>query len=302
MLIYTPERKEMATDTATAGGYRTLKTISGKILENLFEMDPIRANANVEPPISGDVWQGGWDDDAMTTGAAEEGSTRSETATDTIGVLEIPVKERYAKPVTTQRMLDMGDFDVEAWLNKKLSRKFAYQEGYDFLLGDGVSSAEGLLTNATLLAAAQHSGQAANLPVAASFDLFFTGMAGTVKMGYHADAKWYMNRTTLFKMLTYKYADGRYILQMAMNPGKLVEWAFLGYPIIECPSWPSEGAGNMVLGFGSLREAYTIVDNPKMTILRDPYTPLGKVGFYTTRYVGGKVVKPEAFKLMECAA
>ena len=64
---------------------------------------------------------------------------------------------------------------------------------------------------------------------------------------------------------------------------------------------PSEGAGLFPVAFGDFMEGYQVIDLPRISVLRDPFTTKGQVFFYSTRRVGGDVVNFDAIKIQECA-
>ena len=61
-------------------------------------------------------------------------------------------------------------------------------------------------------------------------------------------------------------------------------------------------ANALPLAYGDFKQAYTIIDQPGLDIIRDPYTLKGFVLVDTTKYTGGAVTNFEAFKIQKIAA
>ena len=91
--------------------------------------------------------------------------------------------------------------------------------------------------------------------------------------------------------------SGAYLWQPALLGGK--EDTLMGCPVYQSAYMPALGAGSLSIIFGDFK-FYQIVDRLGITILRDPYTAKPYVRFYTTKRVGGDVIRKEAFKMLKC--
>src|SRR5690606_7300775 len=83
--------------------------------------------------------------DATTGGWVGETDTRSETDTPQVGDQTIYVREQYAMPIVTQKLLDMATLDVEGWLSGKIADKLSRTENTAFVSGTGVKQPRGFL-------------------------------------------------------------------------------------------------------------------------------------------------------------
>ena len=72
----------------------------------------------------------------------------------------------------------------------------------------------------------------------------------------------------------------------------------LGCPVYQSDMLDSIGASKEVMIFGNFKY-YQIVDRIGIKILRDPYTAKPFIRFYTTKRIGGDVIRTEAFKILK---
>ena len=59
-----------------------------------------------------------------------EQSSRPETDTPQLGMFYVGLDEIYAMPKVTQKLVDVGSFDVMAWLQTKVGEAFGTKEGW----------------------------------------------------------------------------------------------------------------------------------------------------------------------------
>ena len=90
--------------------------------------------------------------------------------------------------------------------------------------------------------------------------------------------------------------SGAYLWQPALLGGK--EDTLMGCPVYQSSNMPALGASSLSIIFGDF-SFYQIVDRTDIRVLRDPYTSKPYVRFYTTKRVGGDVIRKEAFKMLK---
>ncbi|WP_255359838.1 phage major capsid protein, partial [Wolbachia endosymbiont of Laodelphax striatellus] len=71
----------------------------------------------------------------------------------------------------------------------------------------------------------------------------------------------------------------------------------MGIPVYQSADMPPT-----MIAVADFKQAYKIVDNRGMRILRDPYTNKPYVRFFVTKRVGGEVVNTSAIKLLKIAS
>lgn len=160
----------MSVGSQPDGGYLVSPDRSGHIVEMVYEQSPIRAHADVQTTVS-DTYSGALDLDEAGSGWVGESEQRDgDTKTPKIGEWSITVHELYAEPITTQKALDDSIRDPEGWLARKVSAKFARDEGAGSINGNGIKKMTGILTYAN-----------ANKPTVAAWkriQFLKTGVAG----------------------------------------------------------------------------------------------------------------------------
>ena len=295
------------------GGYYVTPDLSGRISRLVFETSEVRRHANVQT-IGTDSLEGFNDLNEADSGWVGEKQARPDTATPETGKWIIPVHEIYAQPKATQKMLDDTGFNVEGWLQGKVSNRFSRQEENAFVLGDGVLKPRGFLTydhgipTAAAWAVIERipSGAAGAFktpsasPVVSPADPLID-MVAALKAPYRANSRWMMGRTTWAAARKLTDNQGRYLFGSHALAEGVLEFRLLGFPVSEAEDMPAIAANSLSIAFGDFREAYQIVDRTGIRILRDPFTDKPNIRFYTTKRVGGNVVNFEAIKLMRFA-
>ena len=196
--------------------------------------------------------------------------------------------------------------NAEAWLADELAEEFGRQEGSLFISGTGSSQPKGLLAP-TLVATADASrafgsvefvgtGVSGAFPASNPSDILLT-LASKVKARYRQNAKWVLNKATLFTIAAFKDTGGRYIFNPIAAPN--VPATLLGYEVVEAEDMPTIAASSYSVLFGDFKRAYTIVDRIGTRVIRDPFSNKPYIGFYTTKRIGGSVVNTEAYKALK---
>jgi HK97 family phage major capsid protein len=95
-----------------------------------------------------------------------------------------------------------------------------------------------------------------------------------------------------------KDANGQYLWQPALHEGE--HETLMGKAILTSPYVPEIAAGAKVVMFGDL-SFYWIGDRQGITFkrLNERYADMGQVGFLASHRVDGKLVLPEAVKVLQ---
>lgn len=299
-------RADMQVGRQADGGYLVSPDMSGRLVELIHEVSPIRQFATVETTTK-DTYSGVYDLDEAEAEWAGEVDDRDDTDTPQLGEYEIPVREISALPKATLKMLEDSSRNIEAWLLEKAAKRFARSEGIASLTGDGLKRWRGILTYAEtatkntkdnwqkiqVIASGASGAFAASAPADKLID-----MIHTLPSVYRRNAMFFGNTLTIAKMRQIKQ-DDKYVFQPDLVGG--FAGTFFGYNCADFPDMPDLGASSLSLGFADLKEGYTVVDRLGSWILRDPYTKKGWVKFYVRRRSGGQVTNFAAIKLMKFA-
>jgi HK97 family phage major capsid protein len=287
------DRKTLSIGIDPHGGYTTSPTLSNRIIQRMFETDPIRQLASVEsittPELEFyvDVNQAtcGWEGETMAGG---------ETDTPDIGMKKIPVFTMYAKPRASQNSLEDSAWNLEAWLGRKVGERIGRTEEAAFVSGNGIKKPRGFLTYAN--GTTDSTVEQINLGAAAA-----VVADGLINMKYHLVEQyldrgtWLMHRLTLAAVMMLKYGDGTYIWKpgFAADPKS----SLLDLPVRMSVSMPQVAANALSVVLGDFSEAYQIVDRLGITVQRDPFTVKPLIEFYTRKRVGGDMVNGQALKI-----
>lgn len=211
----------------------------------------------------------------------------------------ISVHELIAQPQVTQKLLDDASIDLEEWLALQLANKFAQAEEEAFLVGTGdtYNQPTGITsyTDASIGTIESDSTTDGGIEAEDIVDLYYA-----LKEQYVNGACFVMPRTAVSAIRMLKDStSGAYLWQPALLGGK--EDTLMGCPVYQSAFMPALAASSYSVAFGNFKY-YQIVDRTDIRILRDPYTSKPYVRFYTTKRVGGDVIRKEAFKLLKCGA
>ncbi|MES2219269.1 MAG: phage major capsid protein [Pseudomonadota bacterium] len=299
------ERKAMTAGSDVGGGYLLAQSSVGRIAQKVFDMSIMRQLAFVQKITTAKL-EGISDTDEADAGWVGENDSRDDTDTPEVGSYEIEAKEIYAQPKISQKLIEDAGLDLEAWLEGKVSSKFARVEGDSFCNGNTPKRPRGLFTYTTAATGDdtrswgvfEHIVSGANGDFhTTKFDPLYE-LIGALKEHYQQNAVFLTRREVRTKARKLKEANtDRYLwepsLQVAL-PDML-----MGYPVRIDQFVPALSTGTLSLAFGDFKEAYTIIDRIGISTLRDPYTSKGFVKFYTRKRVGGGAVNFEAAKFLK---
>ena len=281
------------------GGYTVTPTMANRMLQRMYEMDPIRQLANVESISSSDAWEilVSWGDFGF--GWVGETEARSETEHGDMKKIRIPVHEMYANPFATQILVEDSGINIENWIGDRVADRFARGEAAAFVSGNGIHRPRGLLTYPNYATAGTdefgaveriNMGAAAALTADGFYDVKFSMIEDFIELG-----TWLMNRTTLRDALKLKDGEGNYLWSPGLTQDQ--HSTLLGRPVRMATTMPVVAAGALAVVYADFRRAYTIVDRLGISVIRDPLTNKPFIEFYTRKRVGGDVTDFQAIKI-----
>ena len=256
----------------------------------------IRSKGEYTKPLSAGAAGGGW---------VSEKEDRDETDTPELKLFSPMMAEIYAMPSCTQKLLDMSDFDIEAWLLEEINDVFVTTEGGGFIIGNGVGRVKGIIDAALMIANASWTYGKTGYIAGGHASLLnnadkLIDLQHSLKPIYRQNGSWLMNDATLATVRKFKDGDGNYVWKpglMENTPDLL-----LGKPIAVDDNMPDVGASTYPIAFGDFQRCYTIIDHVSgIRLLRDPYTKKGFVNFYVTKRLAGGISNYEAIKFLKIA-
>ncbi|MDD5533811.1 MAG: phage major capsid protein, partial [Syntrophales bacterium] len=149
------EHKAMQTGSDPDGGYLLPAPTVGAI-ERVAMDDVAMYNLATVTPIGG----GGWSEPVVTTGMTAghtgETGTRSETTNPKISKVDIKAEESYVMPYIYNHMLEDSELNLESWLVDESGMSFADLDDADFITGNGINCAHGIMSY-TMIANASYA-------------------------------------------------------------------------------------------------------------------------------------------------
>ena len=293
------EFKVLRISDAPTGGYLATSEYVTEIIKTITEFSPMRSlakirqtsNKAVEIPKRTGQFSAYW----ITEAAEKEEATGLEYGLETITPHGMAALVRV-----TKENLEDSAFNLQAEITTEMGEQFAVLEGKGFIIGNGVGKPEGILTNATVKAAAVACKATGKVSPEDPINLIYA-----LKEGYTRNAKFLMKRTTVrdFRNLRASAisagdAEGVFLWAPSLEAGQPSTLA--GYPIIECIDMPAVASGSYSIAFGDFKQGYTIVDRIQIEIQRlvEKYAEYNQIGFIGRKRVDGQVTNPEAIKIM----
>ena len=123
-------------------------------------------------------------------------------------------------------------------------------------------------------------------------DLFYS-----LKAPYRKNAVWVLNDSTIKAIRKLKDNSGQYLWQPSLVAG--TPDTILGRPVKTSAFMPAIGASQKTIAFGDF-QYYWIADRQGRSFrrLNELYAANGQVGFLGTQRVDGKLILPEAIKVL----
>ena len=193
----------------------------------------------------------------------------------------------------TEELLYDNAFNLEGYIIDQFGRAMANAEEDAFLNGDGTGKPLGLF--------AETGGGTAALSAASVTADHLMQLIYTLKRPYRKNAAFIMNDQTLASLRKLKDSTGQYLWQPGLQAGEPDR--ILGYPVYTSAYCPVAEAGKPVMAFGDF-SYYNIGDRGTRSFaeLKELYAANGMVAFVCKERTDGKLVLPEAVKIMKIKA
>jgi HK97 family phage major capsid protein len=188
----------------------------------------------------------------------------------------------------SQELLDDSEFPLDTFMADDFGRRLGVLEEEAFIGGDGVNKPTGFLTNAPTV-----DSESATI----TFDDVMT-LFHELKPPYRNKAVFLCNDTTVKSLRQLKDNNGQYLWQAALVAG--TPSTLLGHPVYVSRFMPDISAGAKVLAFGDF-SYYWIADRKGRTFKRldELFQTTDQIGFKATQRVDGKLILPEAVKVLK---
>jgi HK97 family phage major capsid protein len=193
----------------------------------------------------------------------------------------------------SEELINDNVFDLETYIATEFGRRIGAKEEAAFFSGDGNGKPTGIL-NAT--GGAQLGVTAASATAITAdevIDLFYS-----LRAPYRKNAVWVLNDSTVKAIRKLKDSTGQYLWQPSLTAG--TPDTILGRPVKTSVCMPELGSEKKTIAFGDF-SYYWIADREGRTFRRlgELYAPNGQVGFLGSQRVDGKLILPEAVKVLQ---
>ena len=192
----------------------------------------------------------------------------------------------------TEELLYDSAFNLENYIIKQFGKALANAEEDAFLNGDGVGKPLGLLAAEGGAEVGVTAASATAITADEIINLIYS-----LKRPYRKNAKFMCNDQTLAAIRKLKDSTGQYLWQPSLQQGEPDR--ILGYAVMTSPYFPTIAGGKAAMAFGDF-SYYNIGDRGTRSFaeLKELFAGNGMVGFVAKERVDGKLVLPEAVKLL----
>ena len=289
--ISTEVRNALSEGVDTEGGYLVPDEFEHTLVQALSQNNIIRDHAHVFTTNSGThkipvVTTKG------TASWVDEGGTITE-GDDVFGQQLIGAHKVATLIKVSEELLNDSAFDLEQYFTTEFARRIGNAEEDAFLGGNGTGKPTGIFDDTSGAQVGVTSGSATTLTADEIIDLFYS-----LDGAYRRNAIWVLNDSTIKAIRKLKDGQGQYLWQPALHEGTFD--TLLGKRIFTSPYVPEIGAGKKTIAFGDF-SFYWIGDRQGITFrrLNERFAETGQVGFLASKRLDGKLVLPEAIKILQ---
>ena len=277
--------------TDSEGGYLIPDEFERNLLSGLEENNIFRTLANIIQTTSGDRKIPLVASHGSAAWVDEEGAYSE--SDDAFAQITLGAYKLGTMMKVSDELLNDSVFDLENYLSGEFARRIGNAEEDAFINGDGVGKPTGIL--------AAKGG--ADIGVTTSSGTAFTAddlinLYHSLLTPYRKKAVWLMNDSTVQFIRKLKDSNGQYLWQPSLVAG--TPNTILGCPVMVSRYMPEIGAGNKAVAFGDF-SYFWIADRQGRSFMRlnELFAAHGQVGFRGSQRVDGKLILPEAIKVMQ---
>lgn len=276
--------------TDSEGGFLVPDEFEQTLIESLEEENIFRKLAHVITTSTGDrkipvvasKGSASWVDEEGTINDSDDAFTQVSIGAYKLGTL---IK-------VSNELLNDSVFNLEAYISKEFGRRIGTKEEDAFFNGNGVGKPVGIFNATGGAQTGITTASATEIKADEIIDLFYS-----LKASYRKKAVWIVNDSTIKAIRKLKDANGNYLWQPALTSG--TPDTLLGRPVYTSSYVPTIAAGAKTIAFGDF-SYYWIADRQGRNFkkLSELYAATDQTGFVATQRVDGKLILPEAIKVL----
>lgn len=214
----------------------------------------------------------------------------------TFSQINLDAHKLHVAVKVTEELLYDNAFGLENYIITQFAKALANAEEDAFFNGDGEGKPLGIFADK----GGGEIGVTAASATAITADEIIN-LVYSLKRPYRKNAKFIMNDNTVAVLRKLKDGNGAYLWQPSMQAGEADR--LFGYPVLTSPYVPTIAAGKPVIAFGDF-SYYNIGDRGTRSFaeLKELFAGNGMIGFVAKERVDGKLILPEAVKILKMKA
>ena len=279
--------------TETEGGYLVPDEYERTLVQALEEQNIFRQLAHVIHTSSGDrkipV--------VASKGTAQwiDEEAQYPESDDSFGQVSIGAYKLATMIKISEELLNDSVFDMPSYIATEFARRIGAAEEEAFFTGNGTGRPLGILAETGGAQVGVTGAKADAVTFDEVMDLFYS-----LRSPYRRNAVFIMNDATVKALRKLKNGNGDYIWQPSVTAA--TPDAILNRPVYTSGFMPTLATGNKTILFGDLGY-YWVADREGRSFkrLNELYAPTGQVGFLASQRVDGKLILPEAVKVLQQA-
>jgi HK97 family phage major capsid protein len=277
--------------TDSEGGYLVPDEFERTLVEALEDENIFRSLANVIITSSGDRKIPVVATKGTASWVDEEGIIPE--SDDSFGQVSIGAYKLATLIKVSEELLNDSVFNLEAYITREFARRIGNKEEEAFFTGDGTGKPTGILAATGGAQVGVTAAAAAAVTIDEVLDLFYS-----LKAPYRNRAVFVLNDATIKAIRKLKDGNGQYLWQPSLQAG--TPDTILNRPIRTSAYMPVLAASAKSIVFGDF-SYYWVADRQGRAFkrLNELYATTGQVGFLATQRVDGKLILPEAIKVLQ---
>lgn len=276
--------------TDTEGGYLVPDEFENTLVEALEEENIFRQMAKIIQTSSGDRKIPVVATKGTASWMDEEGAYPE--SDDSFGQVSIGAYKLGTMIKVYEELLNDSVFDLQSYITREFARRIGSREEEAFFTGNGTGKPLGILAATGGAETGITAASATAVTADELIDLYYS-----LRSPYRRNAVWTLNDSTVKAIRKLKDGNGQYLWQPGITAG--APDMILGRPVRTSTYMPEIAAGAKTIAFGDF-SYYWIADRQGRSFkrLNELFAATGQVGFLASQRVDGKLVLPEAVKVL----
>jgi len=277
--------------TDSEGGYLVPDEFERTLVQALEEENIFRRLANVITTASGDRKIPVVASKGTASLIDEEGVIPE--SDDSFGQVSIGAYKLGTMIKVSEELLNDSVFQLEPYISREFARRIGNKEEEAFFIGDGSGKPTGILAATGGAQLGVTTAGATAITLDEVLDLFYS-----LKAPYRNKSVFIMNDSTVKAIRKLKDGQGQYLWQPSIQAG--TPDTILNRPLFTSSYVPAIEAGAKTIAFGDF-SYYWVADRQGRVFkrLNELFAVTGQVGFVATQRVDGKLILPEAIKVLQ---